>query len=130
MEEKIIKYDVLNFTEYPGPRYKAQGQDSGEEFYEEILKPKFEEIESAQKKGQRKILQVNLDNTAGYASSFLDEAFGNLAYDYGGDFVVEHLEIISNEEPDWIQIILHETIPEWERKKRKGTPRKPGFAEK
>ena len=28
-------------------------------------------------------LQVVLDGTAGYAPSFLDEAFGNLVYDFG-----------------------------------------------
>lgn len=68
---------------------------------------------------------VDLDNTAGYASSFLDEAFGNLAYDFGKQAVLEYLEIISTQEPDWISIIRDETIPEWDEKKRKGIPRKP-----
>lgn len=123
MKEEIIKYNVIDFTEYPGPRYKEQGPHSGELFYEEILKPNFEIIQKRSKDNVHMILQINLDNTAGYASSFLDEAFGNLAYDYGKQFVIAHLDIISNEEPDWIDIIKNQTIQEWDDKRLNGIPK-------
>lgn len=129
MEEQIIKYRILDFTEYPGPRYKHQGAHSGELFFQEILLPKFKEIQDELQKGKSVKLEVELDNTAGYASSFLDEAFGNLTYEFGEKFVKDHLEIISKEEPDWIQIIFNETIPEWERKRKRGVERKPDSAQ-
>lgn len=126
MEEQIIKYRVLDFTEYPGPRYRKQGEHSGELFFQEILLPQFREIKADHDRGKFRKLEIDLDNTAGYASSFLDEAFGNLAYEFGGQFVKDHLDIVSKEEPDWIQIIFNETIPEWERKKQRGVRRSPG----
>lgn len=122
MKEKIININVIDFTEYPGPRYIEQGPDSGELFYEEILKPHFEKIRE-KTTNEICILRVNLDNTAGYASSFLDEAFGNLAYDYGQEFVINHLDIISTQEPDWIDIIKNQTIPEWNYKRLNGIPK-------
>ncbi len=123
MKEEIIKYNVLDFTEYPGPRYTDQGPHSGELFYEEILKPNFEKILKDSNDKINIILQINLDNTAGYASSFLDEAFGNLSYDYGKQFVIDHLDIISTEEPDWIDIIKNQTLQEWDDKRLKGIPK-------
>lgn len=117
-EEKT--YRIIDFTEYPGPRYRSQGNHSGEEFYWSILKGLFEEINESNGK-----LIIDLDGTAGYASSFLDEAFGNLAYDFGERAVLDHIEIVSHDEPDWNDIILKETIPEWHKKKREGVPRKP-----
>tara|TARA_R100000935_G_C2818782_1_gene158635 strand:- start:86 stop:472 length:387 start_codon:yes stop_codon:yes gene_type:complete len=123
MKQEIIAYNVLDFTEYPGPRYKEQGPDSGEEFYDKILKPYFTKILKDCNDNTKYILQINLDNTAGYASSFLDEAFGNLSYDFGDQSVIDHLDIISTEEPDWIDIIKNQTIPEWNQKRLKGIPK-------
>lgn len=126
MENKIF-ISVLDYSEYPGLRYVEQGDDSGEDFYYKILKPKFEEVlqRSEQQHTQCKLV-IDLDNTAGYASSFLDEAFGNLAYDFGEEKVKSHLEIKSNQEPDWVNVIFSETIPEWQKKKEKGIERKTG----
>lgn len=123
---KEVSYNILDFTEYPGPRYEDQGEDSGEQFYKEKLKPLFEEIiEKSKTDGEDVLLVINLDNTAGYASSFLDEAFGNLSYDFGQELVKKHIRLISDQEPDWIEIIMNETIPEWHKKKLTGIPRKP-----
>ncbi|MFH6966897.1 STAS-like domain-containing protein [Flavobacterium sp. FlaQc-28] len=116
---KEIEYKVLDFTEYPGPRYKDQGQYSGEYFYENVIKPKFQEaLES------NSILVLDLDNTAGYASSFLDECFGNLVYDFNYDEIFKRLKIISTQEPDWIEVIFKETLPEWKRKRDGNIDRK------
>lgn len=118
MEELKIK--VLEYSEYPGPRYIEQGEDSGEEFYYKIIKPKFEECISTDK-----ILVVDLDDTAGYASSFLDECFGNLVYDFDFEEIEKRLKIISFQEPDWVEVIFEETLPEWYKKLKNNIDRKP-----
>lgn len=112
MNEKRIQFSIAkDFTIYPGPRYKKQGEDSGQKFFEEILDGLMEKSIS-----EGAILEINLDGTAGYASSFLDEAIGNLVKKYGKETIVSHLNIISELEPDWIDMIFKETIPEWETK--------------
>ncbi|NHM08318.1 STAS-like domain-containing protein [Flavobacterium sp. CYK-4] len=117
MQEILIK--VTDFTEYPDVRYIEQDVDSGEQYYYEVIKPNF-----AKALSENKVLVVDLDNTAGYASSFLDEAFGNLVYDFDFDKIRPHLKIISTQEPDWIEIILGEMLDLWNAKKIAGKPRK------
>jgi hypothetical protein len=106
------------FSQYPGPRYKSQGDDSGEEFYKKLLNKRFAE---AYKKAEK--LVVDLDGCAGYATSFLDEAFGELVYDFSLKLVKEYLEIVSVEEPQWVEVIQRETFEEWE--KRRVSKKKP-----
>lgn len=119
MEGKIV-CAVLNYTEYPGPRYQYQGNNSGEEFYYEIVKKGFAEaIESD------KMLEIDLDGTAGYASSFIDESIGNLVFDFELDQINNRLSIVSTVEPDWKDIVFNDIIPEWKKKKDAGSPRKP-----
>ena len=89
-----------DFSETPGARYKNEGDYSGEEFREEILKPKFCE---AKKKGE--VLIIDLDGGYGYPTSFLEEAFGGLARIYGPSDVLERLEFISGDEPSLIEEI-------------------------
>ena len=102
---ELIKIKVLDFTEYPGVRYIGQGDDTGEQYYYEHIKPSFENCIK-----ENKILVVDLDDTAGYASSFLDECFGNLVYDFDFDEIKKRLKIISTQEPDWIEVIFEETL--------------------
>ena len=109
METKHTKIRVIDFTEYPGPRYISQGDKSGEEFYKSFLKPNFE---TALNEG--KILVVDLDNTAGFASSFLDEAFGNLIFEFSLATVKPNIDIISNQEPDWKDMIFNNVFNDWE----------------
>lgn len=77
MGKEIRKIAVINYSLDPGPRYVRQGEDSGEDYYHKVLNHEFYE---ALISGQ--VLEVSLDGTSGYASSFLDEAFGNLVYDF------------------------------------------------
>lgn len=107
--KKEIKIKVIEFSEYPGPRYKIQGSNSGEEFYEKILKIKFQEVLD----NNCQYLVVDLDGTAGYASSFIDEAFGNLLIDYEYQDIKNKLKIISIEEDSWVNVIFNETLPQW-----------------
>ena len=82
------------FSELPGPRFKHEGAHSGEEFRQRLLKPKFDQAEASRKK-----LLVDLDGGFGYATSFLEEAFGGLAREYSPERVLKVLEFKSEEEP-------------------------------
>ena len=62
-----------DFTTAPGPRYIEEGEMSGEFFRDEYLYPAYLKALEANVK-----LVVDLDNTAGYATSFLEESFGGL----------------------------------------------------
>lgn len=69
-----IKISILkDFSPTPGPRYIHEGKFSGELFRKDILFPKVSE---AVKKNIP--FEVNLDGTAGYGTSFLEESFGGL----------------------------------------------------
>jgi len=91
-----------DFCEYPGSRSRDISHHSAEEFYEDLLEPKYIE---AIANGVR--LTIDLDGTAGYAGSFLDEAFGRLGHKFGFDDVKYRLELISTEQPYLIDEIFH-----------------------
>lgn len=110
--KKFIELKVLDYSISPGPRYCNQGDESGEDFYHKVLNKVFYDALKEDIK-----LHINLDGPDGYASSFLDEAFGNLVYDFGKDVVLKHVQIISNEEPEWIDMIQNNTYGEWERRR-------------
>ena len=82
------------FSDVPGPRFKNEGDYSGEEFRERLLKPRFDQAEASGEK-----LLVDLDGGFGYATSFLEEAFGGLARQYSPETVLEVLEFKSEDEP-------------------------------
>jgi hypothetical protein len=101
-----------NFSEFPGLRHCNISDKSGEEFYHTVLNKEFKE---QFEKGEQ--LTVNLDSTAGYASSFLDEAFGNLVFDFTLHNVKNYIKIISNQEPHWKKMIETETYLQWEQRR-------------
>jgi hypothetical protein len=82
------------FSETPGARNATDGPFSGEQFLEQLLDPRFER---ALKAGGQ--LLVNLDGTAGYATSFLEAAFGGLARHHGAAAVRRVLLLKTEEEP-------------------------------
>lgn len=96
----MIEVKVLEFSEFPGPRNSKIGSNSGEEFRDSVL------IKQIDLNGIENII-VNLDGTAGYGSSFLEEAFGGLirkGYPYE---LVRSLcgRMISNDDPSLIDEI-------------------------
>jgi hypothetical protein len=120
MEEQKNLILISGYSMSPGPRYCYQGDDSGEDFYHKVFNGKFKETFE-----KNEILTVNLDGPDGYASSFLDEAFGNLVFDFGLDNVKGRIKIISEEEPEWIEMIETETYEQWEQRRRENkSPRK------
>lgn len=99
-----IKINIArDFSDAPGARYRKDGEKSGEEFYEEILHPKFQE---AIEKDIR--LFIDMDNTWGYPSSFISGSFGRLSHQYGKDLVKDHLELKSDDDKSLITLIKKE----------------------
>ncbi len=92
------------FSVTPGPRKRTEGKFSGQEFLEEWLRPLFVE---ALKIGAT--LRVNLDGAAGYPTSFLEEAFGGLAREFGGAKVRGSIEIDCLDEP-YLEEDIHRYI--------------------
>lgn len=85
-----------NFSTTPGPRLRKQGSFSGQQFREDIL---LAAIKNAINKNE--ILILDLDGTAGYGPSFLEESIGGLIRVEGihYDALISHLKIVSKEEP-------------------------------
>lgn len=110
-ENKLLR--IIDFTEYPGPRYIKQKGDSGEKYYIEVLNKAFYECLCS-----KMILEVDLDGTAGYPSSFLDEAFGELVYDFSLDNVKKYLRIKTKFYLNRKEKVINETFPEWEKRRR------------
>lgn len=106
---------LKNFSEFPALRHCNISENSGEEFYHKVLNSEFKQVLDSHEK-----LVVDLDDTAGYASSFLDEAFGNLVYDFGLKTVKKHIEIKSIQEPHWKDMIEDQTFLQWESRRIKG----------
>ena len=91
-----------DFSKETGIRYRSESDFSGEEFREDLLLPKFNEAVQLEEK-----LVVVLDGVRGYASSFLEEAFGGLAREVGVESVQDNLEIISEQESYLIEEIMN-----------------------
>ena len=94
MTQRMHLSIAREFTKSPGPRYRKDGSLSGQQFLEEILRPRFEEALAASAK-----LVVNLDGVSGYPTSFLEEAFGGLARLHKQDVVDRTLEFVCTDEP-------------------------------
>ncbi len=79
-----------DFSRYPGGRYEADGDFSGEAFRNEKLLP-------ALRRGLATghVVIVDIDGAAGYPSSFLEEAFGGLVREghFGADQLARALRI-------------------------------------
>ncbi|MEM6782212.1 MAG: STAS-like domain-containing protein [Bacteroidota bacterium] len=107
LEGRTVLLRVLDFTVTPGPRHRHEGDFSGEQFREEYVEPRYNEARAAGKR-----LLVDLDGTAGYASSFLEEAFGGLARLYPIDDVRATVRVKSDTRPWYVTEVMDEHIPE------------------
>lgn len=99
-KEKMKICVATEFTETPGPRSRDEGEYSGQQFLEEHLQPKYE-----QARLNKESLIIDLDGTDGYATSFLESAFGGLARKYNHDEILRTLKFKSDEEPYLIEEI-------------------------
>lgn len=97
----IILKIASEFSRTPGARYENEGKFSGESFRKNLLSPR---LRGAIKAGKQ--LVVNLDGTAGYGTSFLEEAFGGLIREnISLEDIKKYLKIISSEDPSYIDEI-------------------------
>jgi len=103
-----------DYSPCPGPRYEKEGNWSGEVFRKTIFYPMVKDAINSDK-----IVKINLDGTAGYGTSFLEEIFGGLIRVHELDYkkVLKHLEIISEEEDYLKDDIYHYLQDAYEQKK-------------
>lgn len=89
------------FSRTPGPRYVSDGPNSGEEFRQKHLEPRFDDA------GDDSPITILLDGAIGYPTSFLEEAFGGLVRKVGGkERVLRRLKFVSDRDPSLIEEIL------------------------
>lgn len=113
-----VKLSVLEFTEDPGPRYIRQDREgtmtSGEAFYLTRLNEVFAKCYE-----EGKLLVLSLDGVSGYPSSFLDEAIGELVYDFTLEVVSKFLEFETIMYKKRVTQVKEETYPQWESRRIK-----------
>ena len=82
-----------NFNEFPAGRIPDDGPNSGQRFRDELLAPALKDAIKNKYK-----LEIDLDGTMGYGSSFLDEAFGGLIREHhlSKDEILNHIKIIDS----------------------------------
>jgi hypothetical protein len=82
------------FSKVPGARLRRDGPNSAEEFRADVLIPALRSAIN-----DNAALDVLLDGTAGYGSSFLEEAFGGLVRSatFPPDQIRTHLRIVAND---------------------------------
>lgn len=89
MSKELLKISKT-FSRYPAGRYYSDGPFSGQKFREEFLRPKLDSGIN---------LVINLDETRGFGSSFLEEAFGGLVRaGYNPDTLLELLSFETKDE--------------------------------
>lgn len=97
MKEYFI---ARQYTDAPGGRFIDDGPYSGEDFRENVLKPMINELSGKQK------IHLIFDGAYGYATSFLEEAFGGLSREYGSEKTLGFFFLESNDEPEIIDRIV------------------------
>jgi len=90
-----------DYTKTPGGRFIKEGSFSGEDFRKKHLSPLYLKAKNEEEK-----LEINFDGGYGYATSFLEEAFGGLVRELKDPSVLEHLSFISEEEPGIIEKVI------------------------
>lgn len=111
------KYVIAEqFTELPGGRYIKDGEFSGEEFREKVLR----EIIAECLKNKEK-LEIDFDGAYGYPPSFLEEAFGGLTREkiFTEEELKNTLKLISKDEPSLVSKVFS-YIKDGEKMKKRG----------
>ena len=97
----MIKYRIsTEYTDTPGPRYRIQGDFSGEDFREVVLVPLLTKAKELNEK-----IEINLDGAFGYPSSFLEESFGGLVRKYKDNSIRKYFSFICTDEPSLLDEI-------------------------
>lgn len=103
-----------DYSLFTGLRYCNISEFSGEDFYHKMLNKAFKKALDNNEK-----LTIIFDDVQddGYSPSFIDEAFGNLVYDFSASKVKEHINFISTKDPHIENQIINMTIPKWEKRR-------------
>lgn len=107
----IILNIAKDYSRCPGARYESEGDYSGEKFRELLLAPSLRDAIS---KGVK--LEVVLDGSAGYSTSFIEESFGGLIRNdhFSLKEITDNIIIISYEDPSYIDDINTYLQHAWE----------------
>jgi hypothetical protein len=98
------KIDIgRDFSKTPTARYRADGNDSGQKFLEDLLLPKFEKAVK-----DNYILLIDLENIFGFPSSFVSGSFGKLSVMKGSNLVLKHIKFLSDKNPIRIEKAIRE----------------------
>tara|TARA_B100000508_G_scaffold36077_1_gene27896 strand:- start:14357 stop:14698 length:342 start_codon:yes stop_codon:yes gene_type:complete len=92
-----------DFSDAPGARYREDGDNSGQEFLEDHLLPKF----NLAVEGGYKLL-VDIDGVWGFPSSFVSGSFGKLSLEKGAELVLKHIEFKSDDSQTQLEDIISE----------------------
>lgn len=99
-ENDIIKYNfATQYSKYPGGRFERLGPFSGEDFREKVLRDIFVSGKS-----------IEIDATGvvtSFSPSFLDEAFGALAKEFGLQKFVATVKLYSNDNPSLSEKMMY-----------------------
>jgi len=104
MSDKIIEISVAkDFTLTPGARYRSDGKFSGEQFYEEVLKPNIDKVWM----DDEARLVVDIGGTYQYASSFWSEVSIRIVSDYIDKAkIFQKVEFKNDKDPLMVETII------------------------
>ena len=78
-----------DFSRYPAGRFREDGPYSGQAFREDFLQGPLQQNED---------VEVHLDGTRGYGSSFLEEAFGGLVREgISEQLILAHIKLVTDD---------------------------------
>ena len=93
---KYFKYDVATqFSKFPGGRKREHGDFSGEEFFQDIVKPLLEKHEH---------VEFDLTGSSGYTTGFLDEAFGEIGAWIGEAEAKRRIRLVASDDPSAVSM--------------------------
>ena len=99
-DSDIVDYRFIEkYTKFPGGRFERLGPHSGENFREEVLRPIFESGQS---------IKIDASEVVtSFSPSFLDEAFGTLAKEYGLEKFKKTIILFSNDNPSLTEKMMY-----------------------
>lgn len=89
MKPQVYKF-VKRFGRAPGGRRRDEGPLSGQEFFEDVLTPM---------KAEGKPILLDLTGAMGFATAFLDGAFGEFGKQFGEAAFREIFTIVAEDDP-------------------------------
>ena len=98
-----------DYNEFTGIRHCNRSDNSGEDFYHKALNGVFAKVIENNDE-----LYLHMDGAkGGYSPSFIDEAIGNLIYDFGLELVKEKLHLVSSQIEQWNYFLGNNTYKNW-----------------